>query len=427
MTTRPNMSEKLERWGRNNNPSTLLSICVACMFLTVPIGTYLFQQFIHGEVVYLDPYVFSILLGWIVFQIVLYTLPDTIHHYISSYSGGLQYGGVTPAGNKLEYTINGLQAWIITHILFGILCYYGMVDGAWIAKNWMQLFISANIIGYCVTFGLYYKALYYSSHPEDNIYSGSVVYDIVMGVELNPRWRNYDIKLFWNGRVGIIAWTLINISFMIRQFQETGVVYNSMILVNILQGIYVLDFFWNESWYLRTIDMSHDAMGWNLSYGSLVFLPFMYTLQSAFLSTNYVTLSSIEFNMILILGLIGYIIFRCANSQKDKFRLGKLPDAVYIDCSYITTDGKTHHTKLLVDYMWSVGRHMNYTGDLMLSLAFCLSTGRSHILPYFYIIYMIILLMIRCVRDENKCAKKYGKDWEAYCNLVKYKIIPYIY
>lgn len=34
-----------------------------------------------------------------------------------------------------------------------------------------------------------------------------------MGIEFNPRIGPIDFKLFFNGRPGIIAWTIINMSF----------------------------------------------------------------------------------------------------------------------------------------------------------------------------------------------------------------------
>lgn len=46
-----------------------------------------------------------------------------------------------------------------------------------------------------------------------------------------------------------------------------------------LQAIYVLDFFWNETWYLKTIDICHDHFGWYLGWGDCVWLPYLYTLQ----------------------------------------------------------------------------------------------------------------------------------------------------
>lgn len=47
----------------------------------------------------------------------------------------------------------------------------------------------------------------------------------------------------------------------------------------VLQAIYVLDFFWNETWYLKTIDICHDHFGWYLGWGDCVWLPYLYTLQ----------------------------------------------------------------------------------------------------------------------------------------------------
>jgi hypothetical protein len=41
---------------------------------------------------------------------------------------------------------------------------------------------------------------------------------------------------------------------------------------------------------------------------------------------------------------------------------------------------------LLLSGFWGLSRHMNYLGDLMISLAFCLTCGFTHILPYFYIV-----------------------------------------
>lgn len=70
---------------------------------------------------------------------------------------------------------------------------------------------------------------------------------------------------------------------------------------------------------------------------------------------------------------------------------------------------------------------MNYMGDLMLSLAFCLTCGFTHVLPYFYIVFMTLLLLHRVARDDEKCRQKYGKVWDKYCQIVRYKICPFVY
>ena len=79
-----------------------------------------------------------------------------------------------------------------------------------------------------------------------------------------------------------MAWTLINLSAASYQLERYGKITDSMILINILHAIYVVDFFWNENWYLKTIDICHEHFGWYLAWGDLAWLPFTYTLQVNF-------------------------------------------------------------------------------------------------------------------------------------------------
>lgn len=67
-------------------------------------------------------------------------------------------------------------------------------------------------------------------------FTGNFFYNYMMGVEFNPRiGKWFDFKLFFNGRPGIVAWTLINLSFAAKQQELHGHETNSMVLVNVLQ------------------------------------------------------------------------------------------------------------------------------------------------------------------------------------------------
>lgn len=48
-------------------------------------------------------------------------------------------------------------------------------------------------------------------------------------------------------------------------------------------------------------------------------------------------------------------------------------------------------------------------------------------MPYFYSIYLGSLLIHRQMRDDHKCAAKYGEDWATYCKLVPWRIVPWVY
>jgi 7-dehydrocholesterol reductase len=224
-----------------------------------------------------------------------------------------------------------------------------------------------------------------------------------------------------------------------------------MVVLNILQAIYVVDFFINEDWYLRTIDICHDHFGFYLGWGSIVWLPTMYTIQAQYLFYNSVSLPSSAAAGILATGLGGYLIFRSVNYQKDLVRrtngeclIWGQPAGV-LKCTYKTANGKQHQSLLLytgkfgssyltrtsdltmIEGWWGVSRHANYLGDLILSYSMCATCGVNDLHSWFYAIFMTILLLHRCKRAEQSCAIKYGKDWELYCQKVRWVLIPGVY
>ncbi|KAI9175746.1 hypothetical protein H9P43_006110 [Blastocladiella emersonii ATCC 22665] len=363
--------------------------------------------------------------GWLTFQAALYL-------YLPSPIG---YGQPTPAGHILEYKVNGMLAWIVTHALYiGCSTVVPLFSGAVIADYFPGIYIAANIYGYALSVFSYVKAYAFPTHAEDRKFSGSAIYDFYMGIEFNPRiGKWFDFKLFHNGRPGIVAWTLISYSFAVRQYLDFGHVTNSMVIVNLLHAIYVVDFFINEDWYLRTIDVCHDHFGFYLAWGDSVWLPFTYTLQGHYLAVNPVSLPTWYAAAVTALGLGGYAIFRAVNHQKDLVRRtngqctiwGKPP--TMLRPKYTTSDGVEHESILLTSGFWGLSRHCNYLGDLLLSSAMCLACGFEHLTPYFYIIFMTILLVGRIYRDDARCRGKYGKHWEEYCRIVPYKLVPYVW
>ena len=139
------------------------------------------------------------------------------------------------------------------------------------------------------------------------------------------------------------------------------------------------------------------------------------------------------FSFVTILGSIGYYIFRAVNNQKDLVRttggdcqIWGQP-ARFIKTEYVTSNGKVHKSLLLTSGFWGLSRHLNYVGDLMISLAMCMTCGFGYIIPYFYIFYMSFLLLQRIERDHQRCHGKYGKYWDQYCEVVPYKLIPFVY
>nr|RBQ89682.1 hypothetical protein FVER53263_13662 [Fusarium verticillioides] len=298
--------------------------------------------------------------------------------------GEQHQGQLTPAGYLLSYKINGLSAWIATHLLYAALSWLEILDPGFIPRNWSSLIGAMNLAGFVISALALVKAYVMPTHPEDRKFSGSFLYDFFMGVELNPRLgENFDLKLFSNGRAGMMVWTLIDFSNMAYQYQNQGYVEPSLILVTALQTIYVVDFFVNESWYLRTIDVKFDHYGFYLSWGCFCFLPTTYTIQGQYLGRYPSSASTPYLAFFFALGVAGYIIFRSVNHQKEIVRRtgGKCTiwgkPAECIVASFRTSDGRQHRSLLLCSGWWGWSRHANYLGDLILSFCSCALVGST--------------------------------------------------
>jgi delta14-sterol reductase/lamin-B receptor len=161
-----------------------------------------------------------------------------------------------------------------------------------------------------------------------------------------------------------------------------------------------------------------------LCWGDLVWVPFTYSIQAHYLVTHTHDLPAWGAAVIIIINTVGFIIFRGTNIQKHRFRNDPKRLIWGKPAEYIQT---RRGALLLTSGWWGLARHMNYLGDLLMGLAWCLPCLFGSPLPYFYIVYFTILLLHRERRDHRTCAARYGKDWEAYCARVPYRILPGIY
>eukprot|EP00274_Cyanoptyche_gloeocystis_P000925 CAMPEP_0196661098 /NCGR_PEP_ID=MMETSP1086-20130531/42654_1 /TAXON_ID=77921 /ORGANISM="Cyanoptyche gloeocystis , Strain SAG4.97" /LENGTH=447 /DNA_ID=CAMNT_0041995849 /DNA_START=67 /DNA_END=1410 /DNA_ORIENTATION=+ len=345
-------------------------------------------------------------------------------------------GAPTPKGHRLPYKCNGFLALLVSNIAYAVCSFYlEFFPASIVYDNWGSLLVVVNIFSFFLTGFAYFKAFVFPTN-DDIKSSGSFGYDLFWGVELNPRIGPFDFKLFFNGRPGIAGWSVINLSFAAAQYRNYGYVTNSMVLVNVFELVYILDFFYNETWYLATLDIMLDHFGFYYAWGDNVWLPWMYSLQGLFLVTHPVQLSAPLVAAFVALNFFAYYVFRAVNNQKRYFRESDAQGkpyfihgkkAEYITAHYKKPDGTTAESKLLVSGFWGLARHFNYFGDLCMALAWCLPTGFTHLLPYFYIVYMTALLLHRLHRDQLRCSSKYGQDWVKYCKRVPYKLIPYVW
>ena len=293
-------------------------------------------------------------------------------------------------------------------------------------------------------------------------HSGNVMYDFFIGRELNPRieipasipvigGQPIDIKAFMELRPGILGWMLLNLSAVVHQYAAYGYVSDSILLITAFQALYALDSLYMEPAILTTIDITTDGFGYMLAFGDLVWLPFTYSMQARYLGVYPVNLGLLGIAGVLGVQAVGYHVFRGANNEKNRFRTNP-QDPKVKHLQYMETKSGS---KLLTSGWWGTARHVNYFGDWIMGWSYCLPTGiagyviHTHsnvvtgsvtrevvqgdargwgmIATYFYILYFAVLLIHRQLRDEEKCEKKYGTDWEAYKKKVRSRIVPGVY
>lgn len=373
------------------------------------------------------------------------------------------------SGGRLKYRFNTLSSAMTTFALLGAgTLAQGAEFPVWtfISDNYVQLVTVNLLISYALAIFLYVKS--FSVKPGNKEkrelaaggQTGNMLYDWFIGRELNPRvtipWiGEVDLKEWCELRPGMMGWAIVNWAWCAKQYRTFGYITDSIICISAIQTLYIIDSWWNEPAITTTMDITTDGFGMMLCFADFVWEPFIYSLQTRYLAHHPVTLGPVKLAMMFALIGIGFYIFRSANSQKNTFRTTP-DDPSVAHLTYIET--KTG-SRLITSGWWGLSRHINYFGDWIQSWPYCLPTGvagyqilaagtgadgaivmrdgrevvqgdaKGWAIPiaYFYVVYFAILLLHRERRDDEKCHKKYGKDWEKYRQTVRYRIIPGVY
>ncbi|MCH9680603.1 MAG: hypothetical protein K0V04_04145 [Deltaproteobacteria bacterium] len=353
----------------------------------------------------------ALLAGWLALQGALYVFGP----------GPVVLGRPAHNGERAEYRINGLFSFAVSTIGLLAALYFDVVSASWLLSQWGPLLMVCSLFAVGVA-ALSYVAGRRRGWAERS--TGNVVYDYFMGAILNPRIGRHDLKFFFESRVGMGIWAAFAVVVPAAQLEAHGQLSSAMLVVSLCQIIYIVDFFIFESNLLSMLDIIEENFGFMLWFGFLVWMPFNFTLQQQYILEADPQLSTLGGIAVLLLNVGGYYMFRSTNLQKLRFRRdpsqpiwGKVPESI---------DTK-RGTKLLVSGWWGLARKMNYLGDILMACAWCLACGFGSVVPYFYVLYFVPLLLDRERRDYAMCSQKYGDDWERYCKRVPYRIVPYVY
>lgn len=102
---------------------------------------------------------------------------------------------------------------------------------------------------------------------------------------------------------------------------------------------------------------------------------------------------------------------RCVAQAKGQITVWGKP-AGYITAGYVNARGEKASSLLLYTGWWGVARHFHYLPEITGAFFWTVPALFESPTPYFYVVFLILLLTDRAFRDDIRCRGKYGKHWD---------------
>ena len=350
---------------------------------------------------------------------------------------GLEIKGLpipSRGGKRLVYRCNGITAWWLTLAGVAVLHVTGIFPLQTIYERFGSFMIVAMITANAIAIAVYVGARVTGNAER---MSGSVLHDFFMGAWLNPRIGMLDLKMWAEIRVSWLTLFLLTASAVAHQHATYGTVSGPMIFMLAAHFLYANACMKGEECIPMSWDFFHEKWGWMLVFWNLAGVPFVYGFGAMYIASRPPFEFSVPYTVFCFVLLFGaYYVWDTANSQRNRFRMQlngayvkrkafpQLPWGTLKSPRYLDTDAGS---RLLVDGWWRYARKPHYTADVLMALSWGLICGFDNILPYFYVMFFVVMILHRAHRDIVRCRKKYGADWDRYSKEVPYLFIPKVF
>jgi 7-dehydrocholesterol reductase len=401
-------------------------------------------------------------------SLIVFILCFIIYAYLSCligmkthpYKGNKNLDGVIP-----EYAGNGFIFWLLTTI--GFIFISSLTDKLYkhIYENFICFLFYMLVFGYLFCIWLAYEGYndkneFYVKESENEEKDFEAIfgdyYKIFLlifryyrGIKFHPTIMGVQVKQLINCRLAIMLWQILILIFYFYSVAYKGDKNNTLLANIIIQSLYIGKFFYWETGYFHTLDITLDRAGFYICWGCIFILPSLYSTSGFIISAYpYNGNNLLVFTLFLIALICLYLNyytdkikydFQMLRTKIDKKEIqsetikeipsnGKIIQMkISNGWKWIECDG----SKLLLNSFWRLGRHINYTFELIttfisVGLAYLCSFESKYLACFAYFILLFILLVHRTGRDDRKCSAKYGELWKVYKSLAPYKFIPYI-
>jgi len=317
---------------------------------------------------------------------------------------------------KKSYRMTGLYIFFATTGIIAVGYATGTISLLFIVENFLSLFIVINGFAILFSFYLFLRPVAVRTAPKANR-----PIDYWNGREKDPMLWNVDLKTFFY-QPSLIGLALVHVSLAEAQWLLHGQLTTGMICYLVFWYLYLLSHYIREDFMLWTFDIIEDHFGFMLVWGDMIYVPYLYSIAGWYVADNVANLSIEWLVATITIHLVGHYIFRVSNWQKFDVRKDRAHAIIWGRKPELLED------RLLISGFWGIGRHVNYTGEILVYLSIALCSGTQSFIPYILPFSLLILLSQRAHRDDQRCRQKYGERlWGKYCSISKFRMIPFIY
>lgn len=354
-------------------------------------------------------------------------------------------GIVIKGPTGMEYLCNAYASFFSMLAMVATLQFTGCIDCRVIVVEFPAFLVTSLILADVYTLLVFGYGLLWGEKRR------GLLEDFFMGNLLHPRLGVVDIKMLAEVRVSwfllfMITVTSLGLSFENGPADEPALSSRrlGLMVMCIAHFLYANACAKGEHFIPFTWDMTTERFGWMLCFWNLSGVAFLYAFQSLYLAN----LKNVEvvlppmvppvlyYLVVAVVLVVAYCIFDECQYQKNMFKMLEIgrhtERKVWPLFRGVTRDAECIRGPpgvLLVEGWMGVARKINYTADATMALCWGLTCGFANWQPYFYFIFFTAMIIHRTVRDEVRCAEKYGPSgmWAEYCKRVPYRYFPGVF
>jgi len=328
--------------------------------------------------------------------------------------------------NVEGYRMNGFQTLILSLVAVPVLVSHE-ISLSIVFLKYFHLMSSCIILSFLQSLASYILSRWAS--PENLSAKGTTgnpIVDLYHGRELNPTFLGCNMKL-QTFRFSMISLAFLNVTMVTDSVLSNGGKVNpAVVIAASLQVLYAMDAMFFEEYYFYSHDYLNSGYGWSMISSYLTF-PFLPTLITRYMIYRSPEVEWYYLALIGLLNMLGYLIYR--SSENQRCELAKNPGNPKL--GHLKTLETNTNRKLIVSGWWSVVRHPNYLGELLIQWSWVLpavsTLGLTDLVPYYLPVVTTLMLVIRSVQINRRNKKKYGGAWDEYSGKVRANIVPLVF